>query len=125
MPQLDKNRDVRALLDELYAQDVVPPGNPIADYYQQRADMLGTGEKAALGGAGLLGGIGLSELLDGNPLALLLLAGAGGSLAIGAGQDSLGKERQATADMWFNRFGNNDPNQGLPGSPSGPAYRRR
>lgn len=106
-------------------QQQVPAGNPVADYYQGRADNLGTLAKTSAAGTGIVGGMGLSELFDMSPWALPLLLGAGGVAAYGGNVVQDQQARQGTADMWFNRFGSGDPNQGLPGTPSGPAYRRR
>lgn len=106
-------------------QQQVPPGNPIAEYYGREARDLDTAAKGMAVGSGVVGGMSLVELLEGNPLALLgLIGGAGGLAGAGGALHHMGQQRQGTADMWFNRFGSGDPNQGLPGSPSGPAYRR-
>jgi hypothetical protein len=117
----------QALIQELMAEQEqqVPPGNPVADHYQKRADDLGTMAGTLMTGGGALAGLSLAEIVDGNPLALIPLLGAGViGAGGGAGAQALGDMRQGTADMWFNRFGNNDPQQGPPGTPSGPAYRR-
>jgi hypothetical protein len=103
----------------------VPPGNPIAEHYQQSADDMGTAAGGMTAGAGVVGGLSLVELLEGNPAALIGLLGGGGGLMAGAGMmHGKAQDAQGTADMWHNRFGSGDPNQGLPGTPSGPAWRK-
>jgi hypothetical protein len=107
-------------------QQQVPQGNPMADHFSGRAvEYFGSslGHRAAIAPWMMAG----------------TAAGAMGNLPASAAsiipmlyheyQAQQARQRQGEmgqgADMWFNRFGTGDPNQGLPGSPSGPAYRRR
>jgi hypothetical protein len=118
------NAKHQKLLDALNQQ--VPPGNPIADYLDKRA--MQENAAGAIGGAGggMVAGAGLLEMLEGNPLGLAMLLGGGAVGGHMAGQNFReGKDLSTGSDMWTNRFGNGDPNQGMPGTPSGPAYRRR
>lgn len=104
----------------------VPEGNPIADYLQGRAvDEFGNSlaHRAAIAPWMMAG----------------TAAGAMGNLPASAAtvapmlyheyQAQQARQRQGDmgrgSDMWFNEFGTGNPNQGMPGTPSGPAYRRR
>lgn len=119
--------DINKLLAELFAQQQqqVPPGNPIAEHYDAAAKEQR--QRAGFSGSvgPLIAGYGGLEAMEGNPLALLAML-LGGGVAASAPFDVAGAaKKQGTADMWANRFGANDGQQGLPGTPSGPAVRRK
>lgn len=127
MSQSDKDQ-LRKMLADLFAEpeQAVPPGNPVADYLGDRSALKSV-EAAAMGGAGgATAGAGLGAMATGNiPLGLLMLL-SGGASGLGAGLAANQAGRYAEgSNMWANRFGNNDPNQGMPGTPSGPAWRRK
>jgi hypothetical protein len=113
------------LAQQQQQQQQVPPGNPMTDYFDKRQMDAGT-MGAAAGTVGVpLMGLSMGETLEGNPLGLLGVLMSAGLLQGGARNASDAMRAGRGSDMWFNRFGNGDPNQGLPGTPSGPAYRRR
>jgi hypothetical protein len=107
-------------------QQQVPQGNPTAEYLQGRAvEEMGPwlGHKAAIAPWMALGtGLGASGNLPAAAATVLpMLYHEYQSQQARQLQGEMGQG----SDMWFNRFGSGDPNQGLPGTPSGPAYRRR
>lgn len=111
---------------QLAQQQQVPHGNPIADYLQGRAvDEMGSwlGHKAALAPWMFMGaGLGASGNIPAAAATVL-------PMLYHEYQSQQARQRQSEmgqgSEMWFNRFGSGDPNQGLPGTPSGPGYRRR
>lgn len=119
--------DQRQILAQLLMQGQgqgMGPGNDVPRYLDNRADAYGEKTDKALQGAGAYG------------IGSLALGGltTPGSLGMGAlGVNELIKALLANgrmnraengADMWANRFGEGQPAQGMPGTPSGPAWRR-
>lgn len=119
--------NVKKLLAELFAQpqQQVPPGNPIADYLDNRAFESGTMSAAGAAAGVPMLGLGLGEALEGNPAGLLAALLSSGVLYGSASNAKDASRASKGADMWANKFGNGDPNQGMPGTPSGPAWRRK
>lgn len=109
---------------ELGYQAMVPDGNPIAEYLDQRSAQYGQTASDDYNRFLWSGGLALGGAEVAPPLAALLgvLSLANGvKAAYNKGQQGF---MQDGSDMWANRFGNGNPNQGMPGTPSGPAWRR-
>lgn len=118
----------------MMGREQVPPGNPIAEYLQQREaeHMASSDALDRSGGAKKAGGLGL--MLGGGALSPFMPAVGLPAIAAGGVTKTLGwidewnasNERIAAneaargSNMWENQFGPSDQRRGYPGTQSGP-----